>query len=80
MGINEKMTSIAEGLRTLSSTSGPMGLDAMSEKIATANTTINEQSDLIAQIKEALKDKGTAEGGTSKPAKEEQEVIFPPIT
>ena len=80
MGINEKMTSIAEGLRTLSSTSGPMGLDAMSEKIATANTTINEQSDLITQIKKALKDKGTTEGGTSKPVKEEQEVIFPTIT
>lgn len=80
MGINEKMTSIADGLRTLSSTSEPMGLDAMSGYISQANDTVDAQSALITQIKEALKGKGTAEGGTGEPAKKEQEITFPTIT
>ena len=61
MSVNEKMTAIADGVRTLSGESGKMGLDAMSEKIATANTTVDGQSDLIHQIKVALR--GKAAGG-----------------
>jgi hypothetical protein len=64
------MTAIADGVRTLSGESGKMGLDAMSEKIAIANTTVDGQSDLIYQIKVALRGK-TA--GSGEGAKEEQE-------
>jgi hypothetical protein len=70
MSVNEKMTAIADGVRTLSGESGKMGLDAMSEKIAIANTTVDGQSDLIYQIKVALRGK-TA--GSGEGAKEEQE-------
>lgn len=76
MSVNEKMTAIADGVRTLSGESGKMGLDAMSEKIATANTTVDGQSDLIHQIKVALRGKAA---GSGEGAKEEQEVAYPEI-
>lgn len=65
MSVNEKMTAIADGVRTLSGESGKMGLDAMSEKIATANTTVDGQSDLIYQIKVALRGKAAGSGSSS---------------
>ena len=70
MSVNEKMTAIADGVRTLSGESGKMGLDAMSEKIATANVTVDGQSDLIHQIKVALRGKAA---GSGEGTKEEQE-------
>lgn len=76
MSVNEKMTAIADGVRTLSGESGKMGLDAMSEKIATANTVVDGQTDLIYQIKVALRGKAA---GSGEGAKEEQEVTYPEI-
>lgn len=77
MSINTKMTAIADSVRTLSGESGKLGLDAMSEKIAAANTIVDGQSDLIEQIKVALVGKAA---GSGEVAKEEQIITFPTIT
>lgn len=49
--VNEKMTAIADEVRTLSGTNDTMGLDAMASHVKTANEDVDEQTDLIAQIK-----------------------------
>ena len=56
--VNEKMTIIANEIRTLSGTSAPMGLDAMAVNVGTANTEINTQANLMSQIQAILESKG----------------------
>lgn len=52
--VNEKMTALADEIRTLSGTTGTMGLDAMASNIGDANTEISRQADIIAQIQTAV--------------------------
>lgn len=59
--VNEKMTAIADEIRTLSGTTGAMGLDAMASNVGDANGVISDQTVLIAQIASALE--GKAAGG-----------------
>lgn len=58
MSVNTKMTAIADEIRTLSGTTGTMGLDAMATNVNSANTKVDSQSDLLAQIVAALEAKG----------------------
>lgn len=62
------LDAIASEVKTLADTSDKISPNEMSEKLAQANTDVETQTDLIAQIKTALN--GKASGG---PIKEEQE-------
>lgn len=62
MSVNSKMTAIADEIRTLSGTTGTMGLDAMASNVSTANDEVNSQTDLIAQITTALEGKAGGSG------------------
>lgn len=59
--INAKMTALANEVRTLSGTTGKMGIDAMATTLNTENTSFNSnlitQNNLIAQIQTALERK-----------------------
>ena len=57
MSVKSKMTAIANGLRKLLGLSGTMGLDDMANNINTAQTEVDAQSDLIAQIRSVLNGK-----------------------
>ena len=57
MSVNSKMTVIANGLRKLLGLSGTMGLDDMANNINTAQTEVDTQNDLIAQISSVLNGK-----------------------
>lgn len=57
MSVNSAMTAIADKIRTLLGISGTMGLDKMSTNLQTAVTTVDTQTDLIAQIEAALEGK-----------------------
>lgn len=57
MTFSEKMTAIANKIRTLSGTSGALGLDAMATNIENANTEIGEQAEIIEQIITGLSNK-----------------------
>lgn len=61
--VNQKMTALADEIRTLSGTTGTMGLDAMATNVNQANTEVSEQSTLIEQIAAALE--GKVAGGGS---------------
>ena len=65
MSVNSKMTALADEIRELSGTTTPKGIDAMTTDVNAANTEINEQMDLIAQISSALENK--AAGGVALP-------------
>lgn len=58
--VYEKMTVIADEIRTLSGTSAVMGLDAMANHVNDANVEIENQEDLLAQIASALEGKAEA--------------------
>jgi hypothetical protein len=60
--VNEKMTAIADEIRTLSGTTGAMGLDAMASNVGEANGKVTTQVDLIEQIQTALEGKATGAG------------------
>ena len=66
MSVNSKMTALADEIRELSGTTTPKGIDAMTSDVSAANTEINEQMDLIAQISSALENK--AAGGVDLPS------------
>ena len=57
--VNEKMTAIADEIRTLSGKTESMGLDAMATNLNEANAEISNQTDLIAQIMIALEGKAS---------------------
>ena len=57
MSVKSKMTAIANGLRKLFGLSGTMGLDAMANNINTAQTEVDAQNSLIAQISSILNGK-----------------------
>lgn len=57
MSFKSKMTIIADKIRTLLGITETMGLDAMAENIQTAQTEVDAQNGLIAQISDVLKTK-----------------------
>lgn len=59
---SESLTSIADKIRVLSGTTNAMGLDAMANHVGEANTNVNTEAGLIAQIASALE--GKAAGGS----------------
>lgn len=60
--VNEKMTAIADEIRTLSGTTSAMGLDAMASNVGDANDTISDQTGLLNQVKAALEGKAGGSG------------------
>ena len=64
MSVNTKLTAIADEIRTLSGTTGTMGLDAMANNVAAANEEVSEQVTLLAQAVAALEDKSAGSGGS----------------
>lgn len=66
MSVNSKMTALADEIRELSGTEEAMGLDAMKIHVGEANTEVNTQADLIAQIRstvDSLPEAGSDDGG-----------------
>lgn len=55
--VNEKMTAIANEVRTLSGTNDTMGLDAMATYVNDANNEIDSQEELLTQVANALQNK-----------------------
>lgn len=54
MSVNSKMTALADKIRVLSGTEDAMGLDDMATNVGNANTEVDSQADLIAQIKSTI--------------------------
>lgn len=65
MSVNAKLIVLADEIRDLSGTTAAMGLDAMANHVNDANTDIASESELIAQIIDALEGKA-AGGGTTE--------------
>ena len=61
MSVNSKMTAIANEVRKLDGTTAKLGLDEMAVSLSSSNATVNNQKDLIAQIKTALENKVAAD-------------------
>ena len=61
MSVQEKMTALANEIRELSGMTELLGLDAMAEQTAQANTQTALQMNLIVRIRDALKN---VSGGT----------------
>lgn len=57
MSVNNKMTSIANEVRTLSGITNPIGLDEIAFNLQDANSKVTDQASTIAQIVEALQNK-----------------------
>jgi hypothetical protein len=67
MSINRTMTALADEVRELSGKTGKLTLENMTDEVASGNGTISDQTDLIAQIAQALEGKA-AGGGVCAPA------------
>jgi hypothetical protein len=68
MSVQTVMTALADEVRELSGETGQLSLEGMTDKVSESNGTISDQSDLIAQIAEALE--GKAAGGGGLPTQE----------
>ena len=62
MSVNSKMTSIANEVRTLAGVSDKLSLDSMATHISDSNQEIQDQTELIGLIADALKDKAVSGG------------------
>jgi hypothetical protein len=51
MTVNSKMTALADEIRELSGATEALSIDAMTTNVSDANDEVNNQTDLIAQIK-----------------------------
>ena len=58
----ETLTALGDGVRGISGTTGAMSTETMTSHLVSANSTIDEQADLIAQIATVLE--GKAAGGS----------------
>jgi hypothetical protein len=67
MSVDSKMTALADEVRALSGTTTTKSIDAMTSDVNAANTEINEQLDLIAQISAALDNKAAGSSGVELP-------------
>ena len=67
MSVNSKMTALADEIRILSGATSQMGLDAMKTNISNANSNVNTESGLIAQIRSALQCETASGDATSSP-------------
>lgn len=67
MSLNQKMTGLADEVRTLSGTASPLGIDAMASTLHTENenfeTNLTQQNDLITQIANLVATKANPGGG-----------------
>lgn len=61
--VNDKMTAIADEIRTLSGVSETLGLDEMTVNLNEANTEINNQTDLISLIQNIIDNLPEADSG-----------------
>ena len=57
MSVNSKMTAIANEVRTLNGGTEKLGLDAMAAQVGAANVVIDEQADMLAQLRTKLEGK-----------------------
>lgn len=60
---SESLTAIADKIRVLSGTEDTMSLNAMESHVGEANTNVDTEADLIAQISSALEGKAGGGGG-----------------
>lgn len=61
MSVNEKMTAVADEIRTLSGTLDKLSLDEMAVQAKNANNEVDTQDILIEQIKAAIQGKATSD-------------------
>lgn len=61
--VNEKMTALADEIRTLSGTTTTKSIDAMTSDVNVVNAEIAEQAELLEQIATALEGKAGGSGG-----------------
>lgn len=67
MGFNEKMTALADEVRTLSGTTEEKNLDALISDTTAANGEVETQTELIGRIISALEGKASGSGGVVLP-------------
>lgn len=68
MSVNQKMTAIADEVRTLAGVADKLNLDDMATHTHDANTEVGTQENLIEQIRTALQGKVAAGGGSTPTA------------
>jgi hypothetical protein len=73
--VNSKMTALADEVRELSGSSAKMGIDDMTTNVSIANEEVDNQTDLIAQIK-AVVDNLPEAGGNIPAFPNAEEVEF----
>lgn len=61
--LESELTGMADEVRTLAATDSKMSLEAMTDNVAQANSKVDSQTDLIAQIKRTLQGKAGSGGG-----------------
>jgi hypothetical protein len=64
--VNEKMTALADEIRELSGTTTSKSIDTMTTDVNTANLAINDQTDLITQIRNIANNLPEAGGGATE--------------